>query len=222
MKKACMTFITAILLIFVTGGIAMAQVNININFGGPSQNDYYYDMSKYYRMPPGHLKKLQSRGLAGNEIPVVYYVASQARVEPTIIADLRLGGMNWLDISLRYGIPPSAYYIPVQHRPGPPYGKAYGYYGKFPKDQWTWKNMPLSNNDFINLVNLRFISDHNKVSPDEVIRLRSQGVDFINVNNQIKKGKPDKGTVAPGEGKGQKGGPPPGKGNKGGGKGKGK
>jgi hypothetical protein len=40
----------------------------------------------------------------------------------------------------------------------------------------------------MNLVNLRFVSEHYRLPPDEVIRLRTGGKDFVNINHDIRKG----------------------------------
>ena len=225
MRKLLLALLTVVLFVFVLQSAATAQINININFGTPTYNDYYNDMSRYYHVPPGQLKKYRNRGFPGEQLPVALYMASRARVSPSVIVDLRLGGMNWMEISMRYGIPPSAYYVPVGRTPGPPYGHAYGYYNKHPRKKWKWRYMRFSDNDFVNLVNLRFISDNHGYSPAQVIKMRSDGKDFVKINSHAKKNKSSGNWNNGNQGNsGNKGnsGKSKNKGNKGSGKGKGK
>ena len=115
---------------------------------------------------------------------VVFFIAGRAGVDPKVIVNLRLEGNSWYSISIRYGIYPDAYYVPLTVRPGPPYGKAYGYYKNKPKKEW--KKIKLSDNDIINLVNLKFISEHNKYSPEKVIKMRSKGEHYAEINTNVK------------------------------------
>lgn len=230
-------FIVAVMF-FLCLTAAKGQVNINVNLGGPATyGNYYSDMGTYYKIPPGHLKNKKWKHIRDDELPVVYAIAERARVEPSVVANMRLGGKNWLDISLSYGITPEAYYVAVNRVPGPPYGNAYGYYRNRSRDQWRY--IKLSDADVINLVNLRFISEYHGIHPDKVIEMRGRGLGFVKISESVnkqmkgqkgtwkmddsdhgKKEDKDKGKSMDknhdkGHGKGQGG-------NKGGGKGKGK
>ena len=92
-----------------------------------------------------------------------------------------------MDITLRYGLSPEIYYVPISVSPGPPYGKAYGYYKNKPRKEW--KKIVFKDSDIINLVNLKFTSEHYKYSPNEVIKMREEGKNFVVINDEIKKGK---------------------------------
>jgi len=71
-------------------------------------------------------------------------------------------------------------------RVGPPYGKAYGHYKKHEHD---YKRVVLADEDVVNLVNLRFISDYHRVAPEMVMDMRSQGGRFVVINEEVRKGK---------------------------------
>jgi hypothetical protein len=184
---------------FFTGGYSQTHVDAGISIGPEGLRGFYLSIGEYYRVPEREVIVIRERRVPDDELPVVFFIADRARVEPRVIVDLRLGGMSWYDISIRYGIYPDVYYIPVAVTPGPPYGKAYGYYKKRKKSEW--KKIRLSDADIINLVNLRFISNHYGYSPDKVIRMRSEGKNFIVINDDIKKSK--KGN-SKGKGKGKK------------------
>src|SRR4030042_32287 len=94
---------------------------------------------------------------------------------------------------------PEIFYVPVRETVviGPPYGKAYGYYKKKPKKQW--RTIDLSDADVVNLVNLRFVSDHYKYGPEKVMKLREGGKNFVAINDEVVKEK--KGGKEKGEGR---------------------
>ena len=54
---------------------------------------------------------------------------------------------------------------------GPPYGKAYGHYKQHEHD---YKRVVLVDEDVVNLVNLRFISDYHHVAPEIVMDMRAR------------------------------------------------
>jgi hypothetical protein len=70
-------------------------------------------------------------------------------------------------------------------RVGPPYGKAYGHYRNKPRKKWN--TIVLRDDDVVNLVNLKFVSEHYRRPPDEVIRLRSRGKHFVVINHDVRK-----------------------------------
>ncbi len=92
--------------------------------------------------------------------------------------------MSWLDITFHYGLTPEIYYVPVMvEKVGPPYGKAYGYYKKYgPTKQW--KKVKLSDHEVIDLVNLRFMSEHYRFAPEAVMEMRGRGESFIKINEE--------------------------------------
>jgi hypothetical protein len=99
-----------------------------------------------------------------------------------------------MDITLRFGLSPEIYYVPVRVEvKGPPYGKAYGYYKNKPRKEWG--KIVLKDADVINFVNLRFISEYHGYPPGEVIKMRSAGKNFVVVHDGIRKGKGKKEEV---------------------------
>lgn len=135
---------------------------------------------------------IKERGIDEDELPVVFFIAKRARVSPEVIIKMRLSGYSWMDISLHYGIGPEVYYIPVEETVimGPPYGKAYGYYKKYPRNKW--KLIRLDDDDIVNLVNLRFMSEYHGIPPAEVIKMKSQGKKFVVMDREIKEKKKGK------------------------------
>ena len=145
---------------------------------------FYQALGQYYGVPEREVIVIRDRRIPDDEIPVVLFLAKKANVQPSAIYDLRLRGDSWNDITRHFGLSPEIYYVPARTVSGPPYGNAYGYYKNKPKNQW--KTIRLDDSDVVNLVNLRFISDHYGYSPDRVIKMRSKGENFLAINEKIK------------------------------------
>ena len=119
-----------------------------------------------------------------DEIPVALFIARHAGVPWGRVVDMRLRGDSWWDISVRLGVRPDVYYIPVAVSPGPPYGRALGHYKNKHRKQWS--TVVLSDADVVNLVELRFLSEHYKVPPERIIELRGKDRDFVAIHSEVR------------------------------------
>ena len=176
----------AVLFLFVPRS-GQADTDIGLSIRDGEVKSFYLAVGDYYHVPERTLVVVSERRLPDDEVPVVFFLAQEARVSPDAIIALRLGGKSWMDITRHYGLTARIFYVPFAADPGPPYGKAYGYYKKRPKNKWG--EIRLGNSDIINLVNLKFVSGYYGHSPDEVVKMRSRGKSFVSINSELKKGK---------------------------------
>lgn len=170
---------------------AQSRLDIGATITDEGLRGFYLSVGDYFRVPEREVVVVHDRGIPYYESPVVFYLASMAHVSPGVIMDLRLSGRSWMDITLRFGLSPEIFYVPVQIDPGPPYGRAYGYYKKRPRKEWN--RIRLSDDDVVNLVNLRFTSEHHGYRSDDVMRMRSSGKNFMSIHDDIRKEKKRKG-----------------------------
>lgn len=147
---------------------------------------FHVAVANFFGVPQREVIVIRERRIPDDEIPVALFIAQYARVAPAAVVDLRLRGRSWWDISVHFGIGPDVYYVPVAVAPGPPYGKAYGYYRK-PRNQW--RTIVLADTDIVNLVNLRFLSGHYRVPPERVVALRSKNKGFIAIHAELGTGR---------------------------------
>lgn len=186
------------MILFLIPGIMLAQdsrVDLGISVADGKLRSFYLAISDYYRVPGREVVAAKERyRLRDEELPVVYFLAAKAHVNPSVIIDLRMQGMSWLDVTFHYSLTPEIYYVPVTIKKiGPPYGKAYGHYKKYrPKKEWT--KIVLSDYEVIDLVNLRFMSEHYQLKPEVVMEMRSKGKNFVTINEESWKGKQAKVT----------------------------
>lgn len=178
----------AVIMLAVTAQVIESKGDVDIEgpIGERGLREFFLAVGDYYRVPQKEIIIIKGRGFPPHDVPVVLSIAKRGHVEPEVIMDLRLSGYTWLDITLRFGLNPEIFYVPVDVMvTGPPYGKAYGYYKKKPKKEW--KTIVLSDGDVTNLVNLKFISEHYGYPPEKIIEMRSRGKEFVSINEEIRK-----------------------------------
>jgi hypothetical protein len=186
MKKIIFLFIA--LMFLVPAASASAQsVSTGISISNGELRSFYLAVGDYYRVPESRVVYVKDHyRFPDEELPVVFFLASRAHVDPQVIIDLRVRQrMSWLNITLHYGLTPEIYYVPVK-RVGPPYGNAYGHYKKHGKD---YKKVKLADADVVNLVNLRFMSEYHGVAAEAIMDQRGKGERFVAINEHYHKEK---------------------------------
>ena len=158
MRSTTFTFSLALSLLAVAPAIgdradAQTAFSVSAHIG-----DFHVAVANYYRVPEREVIVIRERRIPDDEIPVALFIARHASVPWATVVNMRLRGHSWWDISVRFGLAPEVYYVPVAVTPGPPYGRALGHYKK--KGRQQWKTIVLSDADIVNLVELRFLSEH--------------------------------------------------------------
>jgi hypothetical protein len=211
--KRSFVFWAIVLLFLGTAFARNGQVSAGISVADGRLHSFYLAIGDYYRVPEVEVVAFRDRyRVQDEELPVVYFLAARSHVSPSVIIGFRSRGMSWLDITFHYGLTPQIFYVPVMvEKVGPPYGKAYGYYKKYgPAKQW--KKIKLSDHEVIDLVNLRFMSEHYRFAPEAVMEMRGRGESFVKINEEGakakshqkgQKGKDKKGEGGQGKGKHQ-------------------
>ncbi|HJT25345.1 MAG TPA: hypothetical protein VJ873_12270, partial [bacterium] len=159
---------------------AQAQVQFGLSAGPNGLNDFYLSVGSYFNVPTQQVTVIRDRDIPDEQVPVVLFIAQRAHVDPQEVIELREEGFSWMEVALRFGIGPDAFYVNVNNPAHTPFGHAYGYYRHY--DRKKWRHIRFSDDDIVNLVNLRFVSEYSHHTPDEVVRLRGQGRTFIDIN----------------------------------------
>lgn len=177
--------LTLCCLLAVTAVLAPRSGSAQTAFSVAGQiGNFRVAVANYYHVPEKEVIVIRERRIREEEIPVVLFLSQQAHVAPSKVIALRETGRSWWMISLQFGLRPEVYYVPVNVEPGPPYGNAYGHYKKGRKRS---RAIVLSDDDIVNLVHLRFLSEYYRVAPERVIEARSRQADFIVVHAEIGK-----------------------------------
>ena len=146
--------------------------------------DFHVAVANYYHVPEREVIVIRERRIPDDEIPVALFIARHAGVPWSRVVEMRLRGDSWWNISVRLGLSPEIYYVPVAVTPGPPYGRALGHYKK--KHRKEWRAIVLNDADIVKLVELRFLSEHYRVAPERVIELRGHDRDFVAVHADLR------------------------------------
>lgn len=177
----------AVLVLTAHPGTGAAETDWNVGISGGSKgiDGFHVSIGEYYRVPEREVVVVHKRGIAEEDLPVVFFLSQRARVSPNVIVDMRLKPMSWMDITLHFGLNPEIYYVPVTAHHHPPYGKAYGYYRNHPRH--TWRNTRFSDSDIVNQVNLRFLSNHYGHAPERIMRSRGEGRGFVAIDQKMRR-----------------------------------
>jgi hypothetical protein len=174
-------FLATMAVLFCPIARAQGQVNAGISIGDQGLRGFYLAIGSAYHVPERQVMVMRERRIGDDEIPVVYFLAQRARVDPGAIVELRAQGMSWFDITTHFGLGSEIYYYrPVGGVTGQsPYGRAFAQYRHHPRRQW--RQMRLSDEDIVNLVNLRFAAEHGHMNATQVIRAREGGRAFTTI-----------------------------------------
>lgn len=133
--------------------------------------------SNHYHADPDVVVYASTRlGDPVNELPVALFIAKGAGRPVRAILELRLGGKSWNDIFVSFGLPYSVLFAELPADPGPPYGKAWGYWKKHKKQPSV--RIALSDMEFTDLVHLHVTTRALGIDAREAIRLRATGNRF--------------------------------------------
>jgi hypothetical protein len=135
-----------------------------------------------------------------DEIPIALFLAHHASRPLRAVVELRAGGRSRIDIFVSFGLPYSILFADLPPDPGPPYGRAWGYWKKHRADHRA--RIVLTDVEFADLVHLHLGVHAFGVSASEAVRLRAQGKPFRAIAGQAwraKHGKPPRGKPAAGE-----------------------
>ncbi|MDO9304155.1 MAG: hypothetical protein Q7T77_02420 [Sulfuricurvum sp.] len=149
--------------------------NFDIGISGSERgiNGFSLSIGNYYHVPAQEIIMIE-RSIPYEETSVVYFLAQHSHRTPNYIANLRLRGMSWWDISIHLGLNPrTLYVIDSRRHSGPLYGKAYGY-------------QRLNDSDIVELVNVRFLSSYHGISVDDVIDRRSRGQQYMHIDDEYR------------------------------------
>ena len=109
------------------------------------------------------------------DLPVILFVSRQCGRPVDAIVDLRAQGLSWSVIFSRVGVPVDTLFVGIDQDPGPPYGKAWGYWKK---DRAA---AHISDDDVRGLVQVQYGSRWAGVATYEMARGRSQGKSVVTV-----------------------------------------
>ena len=154
--------------------LAGVDVDLGASFPVGDNGRLFFDISsRYFDFQPAVVEHWGVRYTNPDDLAVSLFIARQSGRSPDVIFALRRQGLSWWDVGLRTGVPVDAWFVPVQRDPGPPYGKAYGYWRKHRENPKYM--VVLGDVDARNLVAARMAHEYYGVPMDDAMRWRSSG-----------------------------------------------
>jgi hypothetical protein len=135
-------------------------------------------------LPEPVVVRLLEQGMPDAELPAIGLLAARSSELPERILGWRRQGMSFLDITLKLGLTPEVFYVPFPSDPGPPYGRAWGFYKKTPRA--SWRTIRLSDDEIVRLSNVKLCADFYKVAPLRVVALDRRGVPFPRIHTEMR------------------------------------
>jgi hypothetical protein len=142
-------------------------------------------VSEHFDVSRGQVQELIEGGLEPSQVVVACFIAQRALRQPGEIAVQRHDGRSWREIAVANGLGPEQFYTPLPFGDRKPFVNVHALFHDQPRSQWSWESVPLEDRDVENLVNLRFVSELSGEQAPEVLRLRSQGLDFPSIHQLL-------------------------------------
>ncbi len=152
-----------------------AAVSYDISVGLPIGDDakLFLNITNEYYAPPQEVATVLVKRCPHPEddYPAVLFLARASGRPPAEILDLRLRGQSWADIMFAIHVQPSVLFVGIDRDPGPPYGRAWGYFRRHPRAR-----ILIEDREFVEYAKLHAAAGYYKVRPWTIIAERQRGV----------------------------------------------
>jgi hypothetical protein len=139
-----------------------------------AQESAYLDaVAEHFEIAADEVAILAGWGVPAEEIPVVLSVARTAGVSPDAVMALRRGGRSWGDLADRYGVHAARLHVPLpDDADAGVLSRLYEAYRSRPSTAWV--SIEIRDDEMVDLVNLRFLSEYLGRSPAQVLGVLTQ------------------------------------------------
>ena len=174
----------ALLAAFLIAPQAQAGVDIGLSIDEDGIRSFHLAIGEHFGVKEKAVVVVREKKIPDDDLPVVFFLAKHASVTPSVIVKLRLSGKSWMQIAMHFGLTAEVFYVKFDRDPGPPYGKAWGHFKKHKRSEWH--KVKLVDADVINLVNLKFASEHYGHTPAQIVKMRAKGDSFVALHKKVK------------------------------------
>jgi hypothetical protein len=143
---------------------------------------YYRAVGQHFGVPPDEVSVLSEWRLDPEEIPVVLYIAARGGISPDAVVALREGGTGWPTVARRYALDAGSFHVRMEGAVGS-LARLYEEYAARPQAQWG--SITLRDDDVIDLVNLRVLSEVLRTGPAMVLQARERTGSWIMAHRSI-------------------------------------
>ncbi len=157
-------------------GAARAAVAFDVAVGMNVNEDtrIFLNVTNQVWQPAAPTAIIQRCRYPEDDFPVVAFLAFQSHRDPNFILQLRAEGYPWADIFYRVHVDPGVLFVGMDRDPGPPYGRAWGYWRNHPRGGPQGR-LYFSDRDVVGLVKVQTAARHFGASPYSVLDAQHQG-----------------------------------------------
>jgi hypothetical protein len=208
-RVSIVAIVAAVAFFAAGGGPAQAAVRFNVDvLWNPNPDDsaqvFLHVTNMAYPVPREQVTAVfHEMPDPYEDYPVLAFIAYNAHVDLGTVWKYKRNGHVWTNVMWHFGVPPSALFVDLPAPPGPPYGKAYGYWrkqrDKMPRDV-------ISSDDIHYWVRMHAVANYAGVAPRQVYEWRRSGQRFETIASNQYRAKHGKGQGqqgAPGKGWGK-------------------
>jgi hypothetical protein len=168
----------ALVMLLALSPLGEAVAGLDVDFGasvrlGDDTDVFFAVSSRYFDRDRQVVESWGRRYQDPDDLAVALFLSKRSGRSPDFIFSLRRQGLGWWEIGVRVGVPVDAWFLPVTRDPGPPYGKAYGYWKKHRKNPKA--RIVLTDADVRNLVAVRMVHEYYGVPVEVAFERRASG-----------------------------------------------
>ena len=168
--------ICAPLVLLLSGGASRAAVSFDVAVGMDVNEDtrIFLNVTNQVWHPAVATTVVRGCPYPEDDFPVIAFLSYHSHRSPSFILNLRNEGYSWSEIFFQLNVSPSVLFVGIDRDPGPPYGKAWGYWQKHyrPGARVRYR---LADRDVIGLVKVQTVSRHFAAKPLAVIESQRDG-----------------------------------------------
>jgi len=207
LRVLSVAFVAAVVFLAAHAGSAAAGVRFNVDvLWNPNPDDgaqvFLHATNEAFPMPRERVSAVfHEINDPYDDYPTLAFIAFNAHVDIGTVWTYKRKGHDWVNVMYHFGVPPSALFVVVQQPPGPPYGRAYGYWRKHGNRLGPEQ---LSGDDIRYWVRMRALAGYGQVAPARVYEMQRSGqrCDAIAVN-QYREKHGNQGNQGNGKGRGK-------------------
>ncbi len=161
-----------------------ASVRVDQKIEEEEKSSFFLAAGKYFQASWAELEALGSTGLLIDEIPVVLHIARHAGISSGEVVRRRLAGEPWRETLSRFYVTPESYYVPLASGVRLSSTRPDRYHRKSARE--AWKRQQFSDDDIVNLINVKFLAEFYGIMPDRIVALRDAGWSFVRIHYGIR------------------------------------
>ncbi len=187
MRTSILTALALAALAALAPAPASAEVSFDVNLGasvpvGDDAHLFFTLSSRYFDRDERVVESLYGQYRNSDDVAVSLFIASHSAEPPDAIFALRRQGLGWFEVARRVHVPYEVWFPAVERDPGPPYGRAYGYWNKHRTNPHS--AVALSDAECRNLVAVRMASEYYRVPVESAMEWRASGRSVQDIMNR--------------------------------------